>query len=309
MRISNIIEKNFLAIIILFSVLSFLNPDYFFWAKNTIKYMLSFVAFCVGLTLDPSSYKSVLKNKNLIFTILFFKYSIAPIVTYSVCYLTHIPMEYTIGLVILTCCPAANTGNIMCYIARGNTPMIVTTTMVGAIISPFITPLIIFIILHKVVHIEIIHLLLTIITCVVLPIAAGIVLNYFFLKFFEPVKEFIPSIGIFAVSIIISAIVSSHAAQLQNLDIKIPFICSNLIILFIFIGFIFSKSIKSDHKNSIAMSFEVGTFDGVLGILLSLQIVGDTGTISVVLFSVLNLIIGAVTAIIFRKTQPKALLI
>lgn len=56
-------------------------------------------------------------------------------------------------------------------------------------------------------------------------------------------------------------------------------------------------------RNAIAMSFEIGTFDGVLGILLTLQIVGDTALLPVALFAALNLIIGSAASKIFTSNR------
>lgn len=304
----SIVEKHFLVTLLIFSLLGLWKPQYFSWSANAIHPLLALIAFCVGLTLKSSSYKNVWQNKKLIIPILAFKYSIAPLLTFITCSLAAIPTPYIIGLVTLTCCPAANTGNIMCYLAKGNTAMIVATTVTGALLAPVVTPIIIYLLLHKIVHIQFSDILLTITTGIALPIIAGILVNSFFSKFVDHIKPAIPSIGILAVSTIVSAILSQHTQQIIDIDIKIPLLYSFLIVLFLSLGFLFSKMIKTGNENAIAMSFEVGTFDGVLGILLTLQIIGTSGTLSVVLFAVLNLIIGSIAAQIFSAKNKQEVL-
>ena len=300
----NLIERHFLATLLIFSLIGLFFSKYIYWTSSMVHPMLSLIAFCVGLTLKPQNYKNVFYNKKLIFSTLAFKYAIAPLFTFLICSLAKLPTEYIVGLVTLTCCPAANTGNIMCYLARGNTAMIITTTITGALLSPLVTPIIIFILLHKIVHIQFSVVMLTIVSGIAIPMLVGMALAYFFPKKIDKLKPVIPSIGILSVSIIIAAILSQHANTILTLNIGLPIICASLITLFLSLGFLFSRLINSSWENSVAMSFEVGTFDGVLGILLTIQIIGMTGTLPVVLFAVLNLIIGSIASKMFSSTNP-----
>lgn len=297
------VEKHIVATMLIFTFFGLLLPSYFAWAKNLTYPLLTLIAFCVGLTLKPTHFKSVWQNKKLIIPVLSFKYVFAPLITYSVCMFLHIPLIYTIGLVTLTCCPAANTGNIMCYLSKGNTAMIIITTITGALLAPLVTPTIIYILLHKVVHVQFSDILFVIATGITIPMAIGIFISHYFSKVITPLKPAIPSIGILAVSLIIATILSKHAGEILNIGVKIPMLCAALILIFLTLGFLFSKTIKCSLENCIAMSYEVGTFDGVLGILLTTQIVGSSATLPVVIFAVLNLVIGSIASKIF--TAPK----
>src|SRR6185437_6148715 len=113
------------------------------------------------------------RNKKIIIPILIFKYTFIPILTFLACSIWKLPDMVAIGLVTLTCCPAANTGNILCYLSRGNTAMIIMTTITGALISPFITPYIIFILLNKIVHIDLKQAIFLIVTAITLPMLVG----------------------------------------------------------------------------------------------------------------------------------------
>lgn len=297
------IEKNILAIFLLSAFLGLAFPEYFSWSNNLLYPLLTVIAFCIGLTLQPENFMRAWKNKNIIFPVLLFKFSIIPLMTFLICTILNVPTVYTIGLVTLTCCPAANTGNIMCYLSRGNTAMIVISTITGALLSPLITPAIIYLLLHKIVKIqfgEVFHIITLGIT---IPILVGIFTRYLLSKYVLSISRQIPKVGIIAVSIIIASIFGKHSDQIYNLSLYLPFLCFFLITLFLILGFLFSKFIKCGIENSIAMSFEVGTFDGVLGILLTLQIIGNAGTLPVVLFAVLNLIAGSIATKVFTSNS------
>lgn len=299
----SLIEKNFLITLLVFTFIGLFFSKYIAWASTTIHPMLALIAFCVGLTLKPQDYKGVFTNKKLVLSTLSFKYVVIPLSTFLVCYFTGMQTDYIIGLVTLTCCPAANTGNIMCYLAKGNTAMIVTTTITGALLSPLITPIIIFLLLHRIVHIQFSTVLFTIATGIAIPMVIGMLFTRFFHKSIKLIEPIIPSVGIISVSIIIAAILAQHAEEIMSLNIQLPILCTLLITTFLVLGFFFSKMIGSNRENSIAMSFEVGTFDGVLGILLTIQIIGMSGTLPVVLFAVLNLIIGSIVSKVFNSRK------
>src|SRR5690242_9785660 len=109
----NIIEKNIVTIFLIFSITGILIPSSFLWGKNLTHLMLSFLAFCVGLTLKPKNFLNVWRNKKIIMSVLTFKYTIIPVITFFACSIFKLPDIFTVGLVTLTCCPAANTGNIL----------------------------------------------------------------------------------------------------------------------------------------------------------------------------------------------------
>ena len=136
----------------------------------------------MGLTLEPTNFKDAWKDRKFIAPILTFKYFIAPMLTFMLCSLTNVSITDTIGLVTLTCCPAANTGNIMCYLSNGNTAMIVLTTITGALLAPLITPVIIYLILHKIVYIKLNEITFLIVTGISMPMIMGISTSYFFRK-------------------------------------------------------------------------------------------------------------------------------
>jgi len=297
------IEKHIVMILLIFSILGLFLPNLFIWAKSLTHSMLTLIAFFVGLNLKINNFQDVWKNKKIIIPVLTFKYLFAPFVTFFICYCSNISILYTIGLVTLTCCPAANTGNILCYLSKGNTALIIITTVTGALLTPLVTPMIIYILLHKIVHINFSDIMFTITTSITIPITAGVFISHYFHKTIFPIKPFIPSIGILSVSMIIAAVLAQHNSEIFLNGLKISILSSALITFFIISGFIYSKLLRCELKNSIAMSFEVGTFDGVLGILLTTQIAGTSATLPVVLFAVLNIFIGSMASKIFSHQK------
>ena len=80
-----------------------------------------------------------------------------------------------------------------------------------------------------------------------------------------------------------------------------------MITIFLCLGYLLSILFKNDIETSIAMSYEMGTFDGVLGILLAKQIVGNEATLSVVVFAILNIIIGSMASKLYLLKQQRKL--
>lgn len=303
----NLIEKNIVSIFLIFSTAGIFIPSSFLWGKNFTHLMLSFLAFCVGLTLKPKNFSNVWRSKKIILPILTFKYTIIPIITFVVCTASNLPGIFTIGLVTLTCCPAANTGNILCYLSKGNTAMIIMTTIIGALISPFITPYIIFILLNKIVHIDIKQVISLIFMAITLPMSTGILISHQCYEHISKIQPYIPSLGILTVAFIIGTVTAQNSSNVNHISIEFLLLCTFLIIIFLSIGYLLSRFIKYDVENSIAMSYEMGTFDGVLGILLTKQIVGNEATLSVVAFAILNIIIGSIASKLYLLKQKRKL--
>jgi len=303
----NLIEKNIVSIFLIFSIAGIFIPSSFLWGKNFTHLMLSFLAFCVGLTLKPKNFSNVWRSKKIIMPILTFKYTIIPIITFVVCTASNLPDIFTIGLVTLTCCPAANTGNILCYLSKGNTAMIIMTTIIGALISPFITPYIIFVLLNKIVHIDIKQVISLIFMAITLPMLAGILISHQCYKHISKIQPCIPSLGILTVAFIIGTVSAQNSSKINHISIEFLILCTFLITIFLSLGYLLSRFIKYDVENSIAMSYEMGTFDGVLGILLTKQIVGNEATLSVVAFAILNIIIGSIASKLYLLKQKRKL--
>ena len=63
-----------------------------------------------------------------------------PIVGYSIGALFQFPAEITAGIILIGSCPGGLASNVMAYLAKANVALSITLTTIATVIAPFITP-------------------------------------------------------------------------------------------------------------------------------------------------------------------------
>ncbi len=144
-KISNIAGKYFALIIIIFSVIAFLVPEWFSSFGSYITILLGVVMFGMGLTLKASDFKLVFTKPIPVLIGVVAQFSIMPTVAFVIAYLLKLPAEIAAGLVLLGSVPGGTASNVMVYLAKGNLPLSITMTSVSTLLAPIMTPLLLLI--------------------------------------------------------------------------------------------------------------------------------------------------------------------
>ena len=145
--------------------------------------ILTLLMFCLGLTLEAKDFLLVIKRGKAVAGGLFGQL-IMPLVAWVVAQAIHLDPVFTIGLVLIACCPGGSSSNIFSMLAKGDVALSVSLTAMSSIITLFTLPLIMQMATCAVgqqigIKLPIMNLLMQNLVTMLLPILIGIGIRYY----------------------------------------------------------------------------------------------------------------------------------
>ena len=85
--------------------------------------------------------------------------------------------EIAAGIILIGSCPGGVASNLMVYLARGNVALSVTMTSCSTLLSPVMTPLLMKVLAGRLVPINFLEMMFSILNMIIVPILAGLIAN------------------------------------------------------------------------------------------------------------------------------------
>ena len=260
-------RSSFLAFIFLFLIVGVFFPSTLLLFKNYIPVFLGLVMFLMGMTLELTDFKKILKKPSLFFFVTFLQFTIMPVAALVLVKTFNIPPELSLGVIILGCCPGGTASNLITYLCNGNVALSIVCTFFSTIVSVFLTPILIFLLSNKNIDIDVISLIKSSFFIVFLPVFFGLIF-----KIFVPMHKFLkllPKISEFFIAFIIGIIFSLNLNFLNQLSYSLFFciVLHNLIGLSM--GFLIGGILGLSLREKKTISIEVGMQNSGLGMALS----------------------------------------
>ena len=261
-------RSSFLAFIFLFLIVGVFFPSTLLLFKNYIPVFLGLVMFLMGMTLELTDFKKILKKPSLFFFVTFLQFTIMPVAALVLVKTFNIPPELSLGVIILGCCPGGTASNLITYLCNGNVALSIVCTFFSTIVSVFLTPILIFLLSNKNIDINVISLIKSSFFIVFLPVFFGLIF-----KIFVPMYKFLkllPKISEFFIAFIIGIIFSLNLNLLNQLSYSLFFciVLHNLIGLSM--GFLIGGFLGLSLREKKTISIEVGMQNSGLGMALSI---------------------------------------
>ena len=145
--------------------------------------ILTLLMFCLGLTLEAKDFLLVIKRGKAVAGGLAGQL-IMPLLAWGVAQVMHLDPVFSIGLVLIACCPGGSSSNIFSMLAKGDVALSVSLTALSSIITLFTLPLIMQMVTCAVGHqvgiqLPVRNLLMQNLVTMLLPIVIGIILRYY----------------------------------------------------------------------------------------------------------------------------------
>ena len=129
-------------IIVLASIIAFIEPATFSWVKgDTQVVVLGIIMLGMGMTLGKEDYQILAQRPLDIFIGAIAQYTIMPLLAIGIARAFDLSPGLTLGLVLVGTCPGGVSSNIMSFLAKGDVAFSVGMTTVSTVLAPVMTPL------------------------------------------------------------------------------------------------------------------------------------------------------------------------
>ena len=298
-NISNFFGKNMAIIVLIVAALSLFFPKSVSFIKTSyVNYLLMIVMFGMGLTLKFEDFKVVFTRPKDIIIGAIAQFTIMPLLAFLLSIIFKLPNELAVGVILVGTCPGGTSSNVMTYLAKGDVALSVGMTSVSTILAPIATPLLTLLYAGQRVNVNAVNMFISIVQVVIIPIGLGFIINRFFHKFTNHIKEILPLISVLAIVSIVAAVVSANSSRLMQVGYLIIIVVILHNCLGYLLGFIVGKLLRLNNSKCKAISIEVGMQNSGLATSLAATHFASMplATIPGAIFSVWHNISGSIVA-------------
>jgi len=288
---------------VLISCLAMLYPAPLANSGKAIVPLLGIVMFSMGITLKPNDFKRVLEQPVLIFVGIALQYVLMPFIAWLLAKILNLPIMMAAGLILLGACPGGTASNVICFLAKANVALSISLTAVSTLLAAILTPLITLLYIDQNVDVPVISMMKNLLSIVVFPVVAGILMNTFYHQRLEKIKSGLPWVSILAIIFIIGVIVAKNQAQLFELGFLL--FCAVVLhnLLGLMAGYAIPKLMGYDEATCKTLSIEVGMQNSGLAVILANQYFSVVAALPAALFSIWHNVTGSILAVIWSRNN------
>ncbi|MBL4576280.1 MAG: bile acid:sodium symporter family protein [Opitutaceae bacterium] len=305
-RFLNILTNLFPVWVLLTGFIALYQPSYFTWFRGPlIVWGLAVIMLGMGLTLTIDDFRKVLKMPKAVAIGFSAQFCIMPFLGWSIAHILNLPDEFTIGLILVACCPGGTASNVVTYLAKANVALSVLMTMVSTFGAIVMTPLLTKALVGTLIHVNAWGLFLSTIQVVLLPIILGLVLRQFFQKQVLKILPISPLISVLAIVLICASIIGQNSVAILESG-KILLLAVVLLHTGGFsLGYLLARTLGYEQLIRRTVAIEVGMQNSGLGVVLAQKhFSGTLATVPCAISAVVHSIIGSILAGLWRMKSP-----
>ena len=139
--------------------------------------LIQIIMFGMGTTLSVGDFTRVFKMPWPVLVGLVSQFSIMPLAGYCIATAFGFDAEVAAGIILIGSCPGGVASNLMTFLAKGDVALSVTMTSCSTLLSPLMTPFLMQQLAGKLVPIDFVNMMLSILNMIIVPILAGLIAN------------------------------------------------------------------------------------------------------------------------------------
>ncbi len=196
---------------VVFSAAALLWPSGFTWfSGSAIQWGLGFIMLGMGLTLDVSDFRRVLRNPGPVGLGVVLQFTVMPALGWSLATLLELPQELAVGLILASASPGGTASNVIAFLARADVALSVSMTTVSTLCAVVLTPLATELLAGRLVDVDALGLLQSIALIVLLPVAVGVGVNRFLPRLARNVSDVSPVVSVVFIVLILGTIIGTN---------------------------------------------------------------------------------------------------
>jgi BASS family bile acid:Na+ symporter len=198
--------------------------------------------------------------------------------------------------------------NVMCYLARADVAYSIAITSLSTLISPLVTPLLVFVYAHTLIKIKFMAMFISIIKMVIIPLFLGFILRRSFKKAIERFEYIFPAFSTVFIALICGLVIALNRSYIMGLSALIFAAVALHNIAGVVAGYTAGRIYGFDVKKVRTLSIEVGMQNAGLGAVLALKHFSSQTALPNVLFATWCIITASILAEIWSKKNSRDIL-
>ncbi len=307
-KLSGLVGKYMAAIVLVVAALALFMPETLIWIKTKwITTLLMIVMFGMGLTLSPEDFAIVFKRPKDVILGCIAQFAVMPFLAFALGKAFALEDALLVGVILVGTCPGGTASNVMTYLAKGDVALSVGMTSVSTLLAPVLTPALTYLLLRETISVDTMAMFISIVKVVILPIAAGFVINKFFHETTQKAVKALPLVSVVAIVMIVASVVAANSAKIMSTGLIVFTVVILHNVLGYALGYMIAGFVKAPLSKKKAIAIEVGMQNSGLAASLAATSFPNLAlaTVPGAIFSVWHNISGAILANIFASMEDK----
>lgn len=288
---------------ILLSFAAYLDPDLFTPLKPGLFFLLGLVMFGMGISLKSDDFMAIIKSPRPILLGLALQFLCMPFFAWAISSWLHLPLMLVTGMILVGASPGGTASNVICYLAKGNVALSITITTFSTLLAVVATPLLSLLYLGKQIDVPAMKMLLDILKIIILPVAAGLIINQLFDKYLQSVKHIFPLISVFSIVLIIAIIVALNEPRLGSIGLILISAVALHNASGLLVGYWLPRVLGLDKRTCKTLAIEVGMQNSGLAVALAVKYFAPAAALPGALFSLWHNLTGSLLAAVWSRSK------
>ncbi|HNW90910.1 MAG TPA: bile acid:sodium symporter family protein [Bacteroidales bacterium] len=255
----------------------FLGYNYVDIAINVV---LMLIMLGIGLSLTVKDFKNIFLHPKSLATALSVQLFIVPLIAFGIAYISDLPDEVKVGIVIISLCASGASSNLITHLFKGNVALAISMTTINSFITLISIPLYanlalnVFLGFETKIQLPVFETILQIFVITIIPASIGVFIRRkkenIALKLERPLKIILPAMlgFIFTVKIFVGEASGGTGITLSETLHLLPYLLL-LNFLAMALGFFVARKTGLPFADQFTISIEVGLHNTALALLIS----------------------------------------
>jgi BASS family bile acid:Na+ symporter len=253
----------------------------------------------MGMTLTLADFARVASRPVAVVAGFVAQFTVMPAAAWAIARAFDLPTPFAVGLILVGCCPGGTASNVVTYIARADVALSVTMTTCSTLAAVALTPLLTQVYAGTLVEVDTLGLLVSTLQVVVLPVAAGVLLNRFAPAVVERVLPVAPLASVLVIALVCGSIIGQNATAVRESGPRLLAAIMLVHSIGFALGYGFARACELPVVAARTISIETGMQNSGLGVVLARKhfaaepLTAVPGAISALVHSVLGSLLAA----------------
>ena len=253
-------------------------PEHYIWVvdgrfqpfgQSLVSVMLGVIMLGMGLTLSLDDFRRVVRLPKAVAAGVALQFTIMPLAGFAIAMVSGLETGLAVGIILVSCCPGGTASNVIAYLARANLALSVTMTLASTLIAVLATPLLTGWLAGVFVEIDRWALLRGMVTIVLVPVVAGVLLNTLFPKATRGLARISPLVSVIVVVLIVGGIIANSKPLIETHAGVLLLAVLALHVIGFALGYLITKLLGFGQAECRTISIEVGMQNSGLGSTLA----------------------------------------
>jgi bile acid:Na+ symporter, BASS family len=304
-RSADFVVQFFVLWVFLAALAALIWPAGFTWFQPLIIPGLGVIMFGMGMALTLADFKRVAEQPYPVAVGLIAQFVIMPVMAAAIAKFFELPPAIAAGLILVGSCPGGTASNVITYLAKGDVALSVTMTSCSTMVSVLATPYLMLWLAGTYVFVYPPDILLSILTVVIFPVAAGLLVRQFLAARMRQLDALLPVVSVALIVMVVACIVALSREQLLDTGALVFATVAAHNSAGLLLGYAMAKLAGLDAVRCRTIAIEVGMQNSGLGVALALKHFADVlVALPAAIFSVVQNITGPAVANFWSRNAP-----